>query len=73
MKSQLVNQLIHFLKSELLVPDDSIALAREHGAYDPQFLPMVLWQYGLLSLEQLECALDWLDTALSQLATVDDG
>ena len=73
MKSQLINQLIHFLKSELAIPDDSIALAREHGEYDPQFLPMVLWQYGLLSLEQLERALDWLDTALSQLATVDDG
>ena len=66
MKSNLIYQLINFLQVELAISADSIALARAHREQDPQFLPMVLWQYGLLSLEQLEQVFDWLDGAPSQ-------
>ena len=67
MKSNLIYQLINFLQVELAISADSIALAREHTEQDIQFLPMVLWKYGLLSLEQLEQVLDWLDAVPSQL------
>ncbi|MCZ0902074.1 DUF2949 domain-containing protein, partial [Microcoleus sp. HI-ES] len=30
---------------------------------DPNSLPMVLWQYGLVTLEQLDKIFDWLSEA----------
>jgi hypothetical protein len=36
------------------------ALRQRESAYDP--LPMILWQYGLVTLEQLDQIYDWLET-----------
>ncbi len=57
----MLKQLISFLKSELDIPDESINLANASGIQDPNLLPIVLWQYGLLSLKQLELVFDWLE------------
>lgn len=54
-------KLISFLQSELAIPDAWIALAQAKGE-NPNLLPMILWQYGLLTLEQLERVFDWLET-----------
>lgn len=62
MKTTALNQLINFLQSELAVSTDSIALARKTGEEAPNLLLIVLWQYGLLTLEQLEQVFDWLET-----------
>ncbi|MEO1209962.1 MAG: DUF2949 domain-containing protein [Cyanobacteria bacterium J06638_20] len=56
-------QLIQFLRDELDVPDESIAIARRHCEKDPGPFPMVLWKYGLVTLEQLDQIYDWLETA----------
>ncbi|MEO1147830.1 MAG: DUF2949 domain-containing protein [Cyanobacteria bacterium J06638_22] len=56
-------QLIQFLRDELDVPDESIAIARRHCEQDPGPFPMVLLQYGLVTLEQLDQIYDWLETA----------
>jgi len=55
-------QLIKFLKGELSIPESAIATAlRQQEDADPNQLPMILWQYGLVSMKQLEQIFDWLD------------
>ncbi len=56
-------QLINFLLEDLAIPADALAIAlRHHHQYDDP-LPMVLWKYGLITLEQLERIFDWQETA----------
>lgn len=59
-----VNQqrLLTFLAEELAVPQDSLGLAVKHLEQDPGPLPIVLWQYGLITLDQLNQIYDWLET-----------
>lgn len=46
------------------MPDSSIALLkRRHQELAPNQLPIVLWQYGLVSLDELNRIFDWLETA----------
>lgn len=54
------NQLIYFLQHELAIPDEAIAVALKHPEQGVAPLHMILWQYGLLSVEQLEDTFDWL-------------
>ncbi|MBR8839691.1 MAG: DUF2949 domain-containing protein [Stigonema ocellatum SAG 48.90 = DSM 106950] len=56
-------RLIHFLQDDLAISAASIAVALRHSKQDPGPLPMILWQYGLITLEQLEQIYDWLETA----------
>jgi hypothetical protein len=63
MKSTLLQKLIYFLKDELAIPSASIDLAVRHHPDTPNLIPMILWQYGLVTLEQLEKIFDWLETA----------
>ncbi|NER36844.1 MAG: DUF2949 domain-containing protein [Oscillatoria sp. SIO1A7] len=64
-------QLIRFLEEELAVSASSIAFAERicssltprHRVSDSTSLPMVLWQYGLVTIEQLDRIFDWLETA----------
>lgn len=62
-KSIKLTRLISFLQSELAIPANWIALAQKQGEQDPNLLPMILWQYGLVTLSQLEQVFDWLETA----------
>ncbi len=62
MQSTRPTRLISFLQSELGIPADWIALAQRQGEQDPNLLLMILWQYGLVTLSQLEQVLDWLET-----------
>jgi hypothetical protein len=54
-------QLITFLQEELDLSSNSIDIALRHSEQDPGPLPMILWQYGLVSLEELEQIFDWLE------------
>lgn len=56
-------RLIHFLQEELAISAASIAIALRHSEQDPGPLPMILWQYGLVTLEQLDRIYDWLENA----------
>lgn len=56
-------KLIRFLQDELSISSSSISLAMRQCESDPGPLPMVLWQYGLVTLEQLDRIFDWLETA----------
>jgi len=63
MKSTRLKRLIRFLRDELAIPSASIDLAVRHQPDAPNLLPMILWQYGLVTLEQLDRIFDWLETA----------
>ncbi|MBD6619903.1 DUF2949 domain-containing protein [Komarekiella sp. 'clone 1'] len=55
-------QLVHFLEEELGISDGAISLALRHCEQTPNFLPITLWQYGLVTLDQLTQIFDWLET-----------
>ncbi|TVP67831.1 MAG: DUF2949 domain-containing protein [Leptolyngbya sp. LCM1.Bin17] len=55
--------LIRFLQDELAISSASLQVALKHSEQDPGPLPMILWQYGLVTLEQLEKIYDWMEAA----------
>lgn len=55
--------LINFLQDDLAISEDAIAVALRHYTQSTDPLPMVLWQYGLITLEQLDKIFDWMETA----------
>ncbi|MDB9373161.1 DUF2949 domain-containing protein [Nodularia sphaerocarpa] len=57
------SRLIHFLQEDLSISAASLAVALRHREQDPGPLPMILWQYGLITLDQLEQIYDWMETA----------
>ena len=56
-------RFIRFLQEELALSADSISIALKHREQDPGPLPMILWRYGLVTLEELNRIYDWLETA----------
>jgi hypothetical protein len=54
-------ELIHFLREELAVPASGIDLALKHTEQPVSQLPIVLWNYGLVTLSQLSQIFDWLE------------
>lgn len=54
-------QFRKFLYEELAISPDSLMLAQRQGGESPYQLAIVLWQYGLITLKQLELLWDWLD------------
>ncbi|MGK7921391.1 MAG: DUF2949 domain-containing protein [Trichodesmium sp.] len=63
-------RFINFLQNELSISSASIAVAERasinselpYPQPDSSALPMILWQYGLVSLEELDKIFDWLET-----------
>lgn len=56
-------QLIKFLQEKLTISASSIAVALRMRQQDTEPLPMILWQYGLVSLEQLDRIFEWQEKA----------
>lgn len=62
MRSPLQRQhLINYLSHDLGIPYDSLKVGIRHCHDVFDRLPVVLWQYGLVSLTQLEEIFDWLE------------
>ncbi|HTL89662.1 MAG TPA: DUF2949 domain-containing protein [Leptolyngbya sp.] len=57
------SKFIRFLQEDLALSSSSIALAMRYREQDPGPLPMVLWQYGLVSIDQLDRIYNWLESA----------
>ena len=56
--------LLHFLRQDLSLPPDSLAIAERTACNtidNSNHLPIILWQYGLISLEELDRIFDWLE------------
>ncbi len=56
------NALFRFLRDGLSIPETSIESALEHSEQDLSLFPIILWQYKLITLEQLDQIFDWLAT-----------
>ncbi len=54
--------LLRFLRQEIGLSENALDLGLRQAGQERAPLPVVLWRYGLLSLEQLEQVLQWLDT-----------
>lgn len=63
MPASKLNRLVEFLRETLAVPADDIALGLRQVEQSPNLLPMILWQYGLVSLDQLNQIFDWMEQA----------
>ena len=46
-------KFLNFLHQELELTNADIAVAQRHRKFDDEPLPMLLWQYGLVNLQQL--------------------
>ncbi|MBE9230529.1 DUF2949 domain-containing protein [Cuspidothrix issatschenkoi LEGE 03284] len=53
-------KLLQFLQKELALSTADIAVAKRHPEFNHGPLPMLLWQYGLVDLQQLDKIFDWL-------------
>lgn len=58
-------KLIEFLKQDLGVPSESINIALKSCQQQQGPLPVILWQYGLINLEQLNAVFHWIETSFS--------
>lgn len=56
------SQLVEFLQTDMAVSDEAIAIGMRHTEQRSHLLPVVLWQYGLITLDQLNQVFDWLET-----------
>jgi hypothetical protein len=61
----MTDNLIQFLQQDLGVSVAQIELAQRHIQDTPDQLPMILWQYGLISLGQLDQIFDCPETVMS--------
>jgi Protein of unknown function (DUF2949) len=57
-------RLLRFLRQDLAIPTADLRLALRYSEHTPSLLPMVLWQYGLVTLNQLNQIFDWLEQSL---------
>jgi hypothetical protein len=58
-----ISKLVRFLQDELSLSASAISLALKLQEKDPGPLPMILWQYGLITLEQVDQIYEWLEQA----------
>jgi hypothetical protein len=56
-------QLLQYLKIDLAISSASIEQAVQQLGQDFHLLPIALWQYGLITLKQLDQTYDWLALA----------
>jgi hypothetical protein len=58
------SRFLRFLRQELAIPQADLRLALRHPDHTPDTLPIILWQYGLVTLSQLNQIFDWLERRL---------
>jgi Protein of unknown function (DUF2949) len=56
-----ITQLVSFLKDDLNISAGAISLGLRYCEQKANFLPTTLWQYGLVTLDQLSQIFDWLE------------
>ncbi|BAY12232.1 DUF2949 domain-containing protein [Calothrix sp. NIES-2098] len=62
METKRLAKFLRFLQEDLAIPADGLQLALRHPEQNPSVLPMILWQYGLVTLSQLDQIYDWLNS-----------
>jgi hypothetical protein len=61
MASTHFTKLVSFLQDDLAISPSSMAIVLKQAEHNPGPLPMILWQYGLVTIEQLDRIYDWMD------------
>jgi hypothetical protein len=61
MASTHFTKLVSFLQDDLAISASSMAIVLKQAEHNPGPLPMILWQYGLVTIEQLNRIYDWID------------
>ena len=56
--------LLRYLRQQLGMSENALALGLKQAELEQAPLPVVLWRYGLISLEQLDQVLSWQDAQL---------
>ncbi|MFQ6538123.1 MULTISPECIES: DUF2949 domain-containing protein [Aphanothece] len=56
--------LLRYLRHQIGLSESALALGIKQSQQEQAPLPVVLWRYGLISLEQLEQVLSWQDANL---------
>lgn len=54
-------RLIEYLEQDMGLSKHAIAMAVRQAGALPNLLPISLWQYGLITADQLNQILDWLE------------
>ncbi|MBM5807982.1 MAG: DUF2949 domain-containing protein [Cyanobacteria bacterium M_surface_10_m2_179] len=54
--------LLRYLRAELGLSDNALQLGLKQSDLEQAPLPVVLWRFGLISLEQLDQVLSWQTT-----------
>jgi hypothetical protein len=54
--------LLRFLRNRMALSESALALGIRQSQLEQAPLPVVLWRYGLISLEQLDAVLGWQDS-----------
>jgi hypothetical protein len=57
-----VDRVVRFLRQDLSLPAASVELALKQSESNRGNLPIVLWQYGLVTLHQLDRLYDWFES-----------
>lgn len=60
-RSLKLTEFVNFLQDELAISSSAITVALRQRRHSDDPLPMLLWQYGLISIEQLQQIFDWLE------------
>ncbi len=53
-------KLLFLLKKEFLLNEQAIALGLKHSEMESAPLPIVLWNFGLITIEQYLAIIDWI-------------
>ena len=53
-------QLLLFLKEEFSLNDQAISLAIKYSNLESAPFPIVLWNFGLITVDQYQALLDWI-------------
>ena len=61
MSTPIATQFIEYLQRELHVSDEAIEVARRQSVFSLNQFPIVLWQLGFVTLDQLDSIFDWLE------------
>jgi hypothetical protein len=62
MSASRISKTVSFLREHLMLPQSSIDLALKKAPANYDVLPIVMWQYGLVTLSQLDAIFDYFET-----------
>ena len=63
MVMKMPQKLIVFLEKELSIASESISLVMRHKSENVTDYPIIMWQYGLITREELNKIFDWIETS----------